>query len=93
MDIKTKINTSWDNWKHFLGQAVEFAEELGISRERIVSLAKQAGDVLAENVQPANPEQKALKELWSVADQQERQVLAGLMTKLSKQERSSGSMF
>lgn len=92
MDIRTKVNTSWDNWKNFLGQAVEFAEELGISRERIVALAKQAGDVLAENVQPANPEQKALKELWSVADQQERQVLAGLMTKLSKQEKSS-SMF
>ncbi|MGQ9556476.1 MAG: DUF3243 domain-containing protein [Desulfurispora sp.] len=93
MDIRTKINTSWDNWKTFLGQAVEFAEELGISRERIVSLAKQAGDVLAENVQPANPEQKALKELWSVADQQERQVLAGLMTKLSKQEKSNSHMF
>ncbi|OAT79854.1 hypothetical protein A6M21_14740 [Desulfotomaculum copahuensis] len=81
MDIQ-QVNTDWENWKRFLGQAVEFAEELGVSRERITNLAQQAGQVLADNVTPANPEQKALKELWTVADQQERQMLANLMTKL-----------
>lgn len=81
MDIR-QVNTDWENWKRFLGQAVEFAEELGVSRERISNLAQQAGQVLADNVAPANPEQKTLKELWSVADQQERQMLANLMTKL-----------
>lgn len=75
-------NTNWDNWKRTLGQAVEFAEELGISREQIVSLAQQAGDILAQNVPPANPEQKVVKELWDVAGPEERQVLANLMTKL-----------
>ncbi|WP_427854636.1 DUF3243 domain-containing protein [Desulfotomaculum copahuensis] len=81
LDIQ-QVNTDWENWKRFLGQAVEFAEELGVSRERITNLAQQAGQVLADNVTPANPEQKALKELWTVADQQERQMLANLMTKL-----------
>jgi len=81
MDIR-QVNTDWETWKRFLGQAVEFAEELGVSRERIANLAQQAGQVLADNVAPANPEQKALKELWSVADQQEKQMLANLMTKL-----------
>lgn len=75
-------NKDWDNWKKFLGQAVEFAEELGISRDRIASLARQAGEVLADSVPPSNPEQKVLKELWSVSDQQEKQTLANLMTKL-----------
>lgn len=79
------ISKDWNNWKNFLGQAVEFAQELGISRDRITSLARQAGDVLAEHVPPANPEQKVLKELWTVADNQERQVLANLMTKLAAQ--------
>ncbi|WP_031516717.1 DUF3243 domain-containing protein [Desulfofalx alkaliphila] len=81
-DLK-QINTNWDNWKRYLGQAVEFAEELGMSRERINNLAAQAGSVLAENVPPANPEQKTLKELWEVADKDEQQVIARLMTKLA----------
>lgn len=82
MDFK-QATSDWDNWKRYLGQAVEFAEELGISRDRIKNLAEQAGELLAETVPPANAEQKAVKELWQVADQNEKQVLAGLMTKLS----------
>ncbi|TEB04540.1 hypothetical protein Psch_03300 [Pelotomaculum schinkii] len=75
-------NTDWDTWKKTLGQAVEFAEGLGISKQKISSLAQQAGDLLAESVPPANPEQKAIKELWDVAGPEERKVLATLMTRL-----------
>ncbi len=82
MDPTGNLEMNWESWKRMLGQAVEFAEEIGISRDRIASLARQAGEVLAESVPPANPEQKVLKELWSVSDQQEKQVLANLMTKL-----------
>lgn len=85
-DLK-QANSSWDNWKRYLGQAVEFAEELGMSKDRINSLASQAGSVLAESVPPANPEQKALKELWEVADKEEQQVIARLMTKLANRHR------
>ena len=79
--ISSQIS-NWDTWKRFLGQAVEYATELGVSKERISSLAHQAGEILATSVPPANAEQKALKELWSVADEQERQTIATLMTKL-----------
>ncbi|MCL6638919.1 MAG: DUF3243 domain-containing protein [Firmicutes bacterium] len=75
-------NTNWDSWKRTLGQAVEFAEELGIAREQIASMAQQVGDLLAQNVPPANPEQKAVKELWDVATPDERKILADLMTRL-----------
>jgi len=79
-------NSNWESWKKTLGQAVEFAEELGISRNQIGSLAQQVGDLLAQNVPPANPEQKAVKELWDVANQDERQVLANLMTRLATRQ-------
>lgn len=82
MDLLSNARADWDNWKKFLAQAVEFAEELGVSRDRISALACQAGDVLAETVLPSNPEQKVLKELWNVSDPQEKQMLANLMTKL-----------
>ena len=76
------VLSEWENWKKFLGQAVEFADELGVGRERILSLAQQAGDLLAENINPGNPEQKTVKELWSVADEGERHTLASLMIRL-----------
>jgi hypothetical protein len=77
------LNISWDNWKRTLGQAVEYAEEMGISKEHLNSMAYQLGDILANNVPPANPEQKAVKELWEVANTEERQVLTNLMTRLA----------
>ena len=83
MSIVNLANSNWESWKKTLGQAVEFAEELGISRNQIGSMAQQVGDLLAQNVTPATPEQKAVKELWDVASQDERQVLANLMTKLA----------
>ncbi|AEF95362.1 hypothetical protein Desca_2538 [Desulfotomaculum nigrificans CO-1-SRB] len=83
----SKADTSWENWKKYLGQAMEFAEELGISKAKIETYAMTAGTILAENVPPANPEQKAVKELWEVADKDEQQVLARLMTKLASRSR------
>jgi len=76
------FNVDWDHWKSYLSQAVEFAEEIGVSKDKINSLAYQAGDILAGGIAPSNPEQKVLKELWDVSDQQEKQVIANLMVKL-----------
>jgi len=73
---------NWDHWKRMLGQAVEYAQELGIPKNQINSMAQQPGDILAEKVPPGNPEQQAMKELWEVAENDEKQVLACLMTKL-----------
>lgn len=88
MDLSKFSNSDWNTWKKLLGQAVEFAEELGVSKDRISALAQQAGEVLAENVSPSNPEQQALKELWAVADAREKQTLATLMTKLCSNNQS-----
>ena len=73
---------NWNQWKRMLGQAVEYAQELGIPNNQINSMAQQLGDILAEKVPPGNPEQQAMKELWEVAENNEKQVLACLMTKL-----------
>lgn len=78
----TAFNTDWENWKKALGQAVEFASELGVDQKQINPVAQQVGNFLAQNVQPANPEQKAIKELWEVASQEEKQTLSNLMVKL-----------
>ena len=48
MSMLNLANSNWESWKKTLGQAVEFAEELGISRNQIGSLAQQVGDLLAQ---------------------------------------------
>jgi len=83
MEIE-QARMNWDDWKGYLGHMVEFAEELGLSQDRIKNMAAQAGNTLAQHVPPANPEQRVLKELWDAADQPEQEMLAGLMTKLAK---------
>ncbi|HUW63397.1 MAG TPA: DUF3243 family protein, partial [Spirochaetia bacterium] len=41
---------NWDDWKGYLGHMVEFAEELGLSQDRIKNMAAQAGNTLAQHV-------------------------------------------
>ncbi|GAB6274773.1 MAG: DUF3243 domain-containing protein [Peptococcaceae bacterium] len=78
----SKVNASWEGWKNFMGQAVEFAAELGVSSDQITTLAHKVGNILAENVYPSAPEQKVLKDLWMQADDHEKQTLAKLVTRL-----------
>ena len=80
---------NFDVWKKFLGQRVEQAEKLGISQDTIAELAYEIGDFLDEKVDPANHSNRALKELWGVADENERHTIARLMVKLAKSLKAS----
>lgn len=75
----------FDEWKEFLGNRIKQAEAIGMSEETIKSLAHRVGDYLNEEVDPKNYQQRVLKELWDVADEQEQQTLANLMYKMVKQ--------
>jgi pantoate kinase len=77
-----KFSANWEGWKNFMGRAVEFATELGVSSDQITTLAHKVGNILAENVYPSAPEQKVLKDLWMQADDHEKQTLANLVTRL-----------
>ncbi|MCO7174748.1 DUF3243 domain-containing protein [Sporolactobacillus kofuensis] len=76
------IFDNWNRWKDFLGDRVEQAENLGMSEDTITSFAKKIGDYLSENVDPKNDQDRVLKDLWSVAAEPERLVLARLMMKM-----------
>lgn len=74
----------FERWKEFLGERVEQAEKAGMSDETISKLAFQIGEFLADKVDPENKEERVLKELWDVCDEQERKTLAKAMVKLAK---------
>ncbi|MBD7967285.1 DUF3243 domain-containing protein [Paenibacillus gallinarum] len=78
------VVSNFDAWKKFLGDRVVQAEKLGISEDVINKLAYEIGDFLDEKVDPANPSNRALKELWDVGNEEERRTIAKLMVKLAK---------
>lgn len=73
---------SFEQWKEFLAQNVKVAQSAGASQESIAESAKRIGDYLAQEVNPANREQRLLAELWKVGDDSQRQALASMITKL-----------
>jgi len=83
--ILNKLDTSsWENYKRSLGQAMEFANEMGFSDQQIGQFAQQFGSYLSINITPDIPENRALKELWEAASPEEQKTIAGLMMKLAK---------
>ena len=78
----TSVLSTYDKWKHFLGDRVSNARSVGMSDAVIQNLAKEIGDFLAQKVDPKNDEERVLRELWAVCDENEKRVLAGLMVKL-----------
>ena len=78
----TTVLSTYDKWKQFLGERVQNARSAGMSDQTIQKLATDIGDFLANKVDPKNDEERVLKELWAVSDENEKQVMARLMMKL-----------
>jgi Protein of unknown function (DUF3243) len=73
---------NFQEWKQFLANRVNQAERMGMDRETISDLAYQLGDYLAKDINPQNSEERLLKDLWGVANEEEQRVMAGLMVRL-----------
>lgn len=83
--------TSWAAYKRSLGQGVETAQDLGISERALTTFAASFGEFLARNAEADLPENKAIKEMWQLADSRDQKVLAGLMVKLAKKAYKEGN--
>jgi hypothetical protein len=76
------VLTSFDTWKNFLHDRVQAAENIGLSDDQISKLAFKIGDFLSNKIDPENPQERVLKDLWDVADQNEQKTIAKLMVKM-----------
>ncbi len=76
---------NFQEWKEFLADRVNQAENLGMDRETINDLAYEIGDYLAKDVDPKNVQERVLKDLWDVANEEEQRTIARLMVKLVDQ--------
>jgi hypothetical protein len=78
------VLTNFDNWKQFLGERVNQAKKIGLNDESISKLAFEIGSFLESKVDPKNEEQRVLKEIWDVGNEEERKTIARLMVKLAE---------
>jgi hypothetical protein len=81
-----ELGRNWHKWKDVLGSAVQLGERLGLSHDNIDDTAYRMGDFFANNMDPANKEQRLLKELWENGSEEERRDLASMMAKMSKRD-------
>lgn len=77
---------NFEQWKDFLAARLQQAQQQGLSQQVIADVAYQIGDYLAKQVDPKNPEERLLADLWSVADEQEQHAIANMMIKLVQQK-------
>lgn len=73
---------NFEQWKDFLQDRMNQAKGSGIDQGTISNIAVEVGEYLANEVDPKNPEQRLLSELWNVASEQEQQAIANMMVKL-----------
>ena len=76
------MTDSFQQFRESLSVQVDRAQKLGASRQDLMAGAEHIGDWLAREVKPQNPEQRLLKEMWSVADQKEQEAIASSLVKM-----------
>lgn len=74
--------TSWDQWLDTLSTALNRAQSMKMPKKLLTKSAAELGDFLFETIDPDVPENRLLKKMWEVADNKEKETIAGLMIKL-----------
>jgi len=73
---------NWDSWKDFLGDRLHQAQGDGMNDQAVSNLAYEVGDYLANQVDAKNDQEAMLRDLWSVASEEEQHAIANMMVKI-----------
>ncbi|HEY8394511.1 MAG TPA: DUF3243 domain-containing protein [Thermaerobacter sp.] len=80
------VTDQFQQFARELSQRVRAAQSAGMSQDEIKARAQEIGDWLARAVEPRTPEQRLLKEMWQVANQQEQEAIASSLVKLVQRQ-------
>ena len=75
------LTDSFARFKSELADKLQTAQRMGASRGTILNAARDFSEWLAREVDPNSPEQRLLKELWEVGDDNERNSLVSMLVK------------
>lgn len=79
---KDDILDNFNRFQMYLKDKVEMGEKMGMDEHQLASAAEKVANYLARNEEPQNREQHLLKELWSVAEEDERHKLAHILVRM-----------
>lgn len=77
-----EMQFSWEEWKKTLAKAVGAGQKMGLSAADLAQKAEKVGDYLSKQVDPANPQQKVLADLWKAGNDNEQKALASMIIKM-----------
>ncbi|MBE0466738.1 MAG: DUF3243 family protein [Candidatus Desulforudis sp.] len=78
-----ELETERQDWKGLIGKGIQAAENIGLSDKTIENLTYRVGGVIADFFDPADREQRLLKELWEQGDESEKRTLASLFARMA----------
>lgn len=74
--------SDWDKWKNTIRQAVDIGHKIGFEDETIIKIGNKIGDLLEWKADPENREQRVIKEMWDIANEDEQKTLTRLIVKM-----------
>ena len=86
MNLDIDLVNDWDKWKKTLHNAISMGETVGLSDNTITNLGSKVGEFLANNVDPENPQQRVLKELFTVSNKSQQETLSNVIIKMVEKD-------
>lgn len=81
-----ELGSDWHQWKGLLGKVANAAEAVGISDSRIENAAYSLGQFFTSNFDPANREQRLIKDLWDEGTEEEKRGLVAMISRLAEKD-------
>jgi hypothetical protein len=72
----------WNQWRMTVYEAIQTARKLGMPDQIIMVASTKVGDFLSTRLCASTPEEALIKELWDVAEPNDRKVLGKLLFKM-----------
>ncbi|MFZ7134619.1 MAG: DUF3243 family protein [Eubacteriales bacterium] len=73
---------NWYDWKDTLRKAVDIGEKVGLTDDTMANAGSKIGSLLSHNVDPENKEQRLLKEMWTAANDTEKENMTNVLIKM-----------
>ena len=72
----------WDQWREKFKDALKQGRNFGLSEDTIKTMSIKIGDFLANKICPHTKEEELIRDMWTVANADERKVLASVVFKM-----------
>lgn len=76
----------FSKWKAFLGDRVDQAQAVGMSDQQVADTAFRMGNYLSDKIDPKNPQERLLKQLWDSGDKNDQHALARMMVQMVEKQ-------